>query len=313
MGDKRVFDRIITLAWTQHGAFSVAQALGSGVSRSWIDRHHARGHIVRRHRGVYVVAGSPDTARQRLMVDVLAAGDRAHATGESALAVWCDEIQFPDRSVIAAPVGCGRRVRGARIIRSSDLSLAKAGVVDGIPVVGVARALLDASIDRSADAIAALTNACQRQRPVAIGALIECLHLHERPGRPGIKTFRAAIRALTEEVPDSEFERLVLRDLGALGVEPPRLHHLVRLHGEKPIELDLDWPGLCLDVELDGRDHTTRMNTARRDRQRDRLLQAAGFVVARYVWEDYLSERTAMLTEIADFVDRRKSARGVAR
>ncbi len=263
--------------------------------------------------GVYVIAGSPDTARQRVMVDVLAAGDGALATGESALAVWCDEIHFPDRSAIAAPVGCGRRVRGARIIRSSDLDLAKVGVVDGIPVVGVARALLDASIDRSADAVVALTNACQRERPVAIGALIECLHLHERPGRPGITTFRAAIRALTEEVPDSEFERLVLRDLAAVVVEPPRLHHLVRLPDEKPIELDLDWPGLHLDVELDGRDHTTRMKTARRDRQRDRLLQAAGYIVARYVWEDYLSARDAMLAEIADFVALRNSARGMAR
>ena len=116
--------------------------------------------------------------------------------------------------------------------------------------------------------------------------------------------FREALLGLRREVTDSEFERLVVRDLVTAGLPEPRLHHVVRLPGEAPIELDLDWPGVLLDIELDGGDHTERVRRARRDRQRDRLLQTAGYVVARYTWHDYVAQRQAMLAEIAGFLDR---------
>lgn len=117
--------------------------------------------------------------------------------------------------------------------------------------------------------------------------------------------FRQAVVGLGREVPDSDFERFVIADLVAAGVPRPRLHHLVRLPGEDPIELDLDWPGVLLDVELDGRDHVERRRAARRDRQRDRLLQAAGYVVARYTWDDYVCDRDGMIAEIGRFLDDR--------
>ncbi len=94
----------------------------------------------------------------------------------------------------------------------------------------------------------------------------------------------------------------MLRDLAAAGVPTPRLHHVVRLPGEDPIELDLDWPGLSLDVELDGGDHIDRRTKARRDRWRDRLLQAEGWLVPRYTWDDYVADPAAMIAEIGAFV-----------
>lgn len=206
--------------------------------------------------------------------------------------------------MVAVPRSCGYRSRRADIRRSTDLHLAVPGLVDGIPVVGVARALLDSSHGRTPDQVLARIDACRRHSSLAIGALVHALHTHARPGRPGIVVFRRALRALTAEVPDSEFERLVIRDLVAAGIAEPRLHHVVRLPGQDPIELDLDWPGVLFDLELDGRDHVERARQSRRDRQRDRWLQGAGYTVARYTWDDYLGEWDVMVAEIASFLEK---------
>lgn len=252
--------------------------------------------------GVYALTAAPVTARQVLMVQVLAAGREALATGDSSLALWCPELAFPRTPVVAVPVGCGRRTRDAVLRRSSDLDLANPGVVDGVPTVGVARALLDASVGRTTDEVLARIDACRRHTSLSAGALVEVLDRHARPGRAGVATFRSALRRLRREVSDSEFERLVMRDLRAAGTADPRLHHVVRLPGEDPIELDLDWPGALLDVELDGADHRDRVLRMSRDRRRDRLLQAAGYVVARYTWDDYVTDRAGMIAEIGQLL-----------
>jgi very-short-patch-repair endonuclease len=297
-----VYEKVAALAWSQFGAFSTAQVEGAGVHRSWVSRQVAKGSIVARAPAVYALAVAPRCARQDLMVHILAAGDGARATAASALGLWTPELVLPPRPEIAVPRTCGYRTDQAVVHRSRDLHLAKPGVIDGIPVVGVARALLDAAASRTPDEVLALIDACRRHSSLAVGALLEALETHARRGRPGIATFRTALRALRREVTDSEFERLVVRDLLAAGVAEPRLHHLVRFADAAPIELDLDWPGVLLDVELDGADHAVRVRRMRRDRQRDRILQSHGYTVARYTWDDYVDDRPGMLREIADLL-----------
>lgn len=298
-----MYETVAGIAWSQHGAFSTSQVEQRGVHRSWVSRHAKAGTIVARGPAVYALGVAPKTARQELMVHILAAGDGARATGASALGLWCAELVLPIRPEIAAPRSCGYRTDRAIIHRSRDLHLAKPGAVDGIPVVGVARALLDAAVTRSPDEVLTLIDACRRHSSLAIGALLEVVETHSRRGRPGIATFRAALRALRRQVTDSEFERLVIRDLVAAGVPEPRLHHPVRPAETDPIELDLDWPGVLLDVELDGADHAVRVRRMRRDRQRDRVLQAMGYTVARYTWDDYVDDRPGMLREIAALLE----------
>lgn len=294
-----MLDVITALAWDQHGAFSTAQAEGLGVARSSLTRRCGDGVLLRRAPGVYTLAAAPRTARQDLTVHLLAAGDGAFATGDSALALWCpEELVLPAKPVILVPRNCGYRTRQAVVRRGLDADRANPGIVDGIPTVGVARALLDASIGRSADEVLSRIDACRRHGSLATGALLEVLDQHARRGRPGIATFRQALRGLLREVTDSEFERLVVRDLVGAGLPAPRLHHVVRVPGEDAIELDLDWPGLLLDVELDGADHRERARRMARDRKRDRLLQAAGYLVARYTWDDYVTDRAAVVAEI---------------
>lgn len=144
---------VAKLAWGQHAAFSAAQAVDRGVSRSWLSRHRAPGDLELRAPAVYVLADAPKTTRQDLMVHVLAAGEGTRATADSGLALWCPA--HPRWPEIAVHRWCGYRARGVSIRRSSDLDLAVPGVVDGVPVVGVTRALLDASRDRTVDQVRA--------------------------------------------------------------------------------------------------------------------------------------------------------------
>lgn len=299
-----MLDALSRGASDRHGVVHLDDARALGATTSWLSRQCGSGLLTRRAPCVYVFTGAPVTRRQDLLVHVLAAGPGALGTADSALGLWSPELELPARPQIALPPCRGYRTAQAELRRASDLALAKPTVLDGIPVVGVVRALLDAARGRDADEVAALIDACRRHRSIAVGALIEGLHAHQGRGRAGVQSFRQAVLRLTREVPDSEFERLVVRDLVAAGVPAPELHRVVRLPGEDPIELDVSWAGVLLDIELDGRDHTARARTARRDRQRDRLLQAAGYVVARYTWADYVADRDAMITEIARFHDR---------
>lgn len=303
-----MLDVVTELAWRQHGAFSTTQAIARGVTSTWLSNHSSAGTIRRDAPAVYVLACAPATIKQRHMVHLLAAGDGAMATSDSGLALWCPELVLPRKPVLTVPRNCGYTTDRATLVRSRDLHLAKPTVVDGIPTVGVARALLDAAVGRTPDEVVARINACQRHSSLAVGALVEALSAHARSGRPGITTFREALRILTRAVPDSEFERLVVRDLVAAGVPEPRLHHVVRLPGEPAIELDLDWPGCLLDVELDGADHFVRRKKAGRDRARDRLLGSVGYFVPRYTWDDYIGDRDGMIAEIARFVDERSGS-----
>lgn len=297
-------DALSRAASRQHGVLHLDHARALGATTSWLSRQCDRGLLVRRAPRVYVFAGAPVTREQDLLVEVLSAGAGALATADSALGLWSPELELPPRPQIVVPPSCGRRSANADLRRGTDIALAKPTVIGGIPVVGVARALLDAARGRTPDEVVARIDACRRHRPIAVGALVEVLHLHERRGRPGIDSYRQALRLLRREVSDSEFERLVVRDLRAAGLPEPELHRVVRVPGHGAIELDISWDGVHLDVELDGGDHTARARTARRDRQRDRLLQAAGYVVARYTWDDYVGDRPGMLDEIARFLDR---------
>ncbi len=290
---------LFALARRQHAAFVQAQAAAFGIGSASLTRLCRDGIVERTSPRIYVLAGAPRTRRQELVGHVLAAGEGALATGDSGLALWCPEMHLPLEPDIVVAKSCRYRPVGVRVRRSGDLHLAKPGQVDGIPVVGVARALLDAATGQTVEGVLSRIDACRRHLPLSVGALVECLQAHERRGRPGIATFRAALSTLTETVPDSDFERLAVRDLERAGITRPVLHHLVRIPGRRPIELDLAWPDHLLDVELDGRDHFTRCRTARRDRERDRTLQGLGYRVLRYVWADYVADPAVMVSEIA--------------
>ena len=299
-----MFAAIAEVARHQHALVHHRQVIERGGTDSWLRNQCAAGRLERRAPRVYALTGAPITRVQELLVHVLAAGPVAYATGDSGLALWSPELRLPTIHDIVVPRGRRYRGSGVRVRQSRDLDLAIPGVRNSVPVVGVARALLDAAQGLTPDEVLQRIDACNRHLSMSPGALVHALRTHERRGRSGIATFRAALRQLGRSVPDSDFERYVSRDLVAAGLPKPRHHHVVWLPGVDPIELDFDFPPGLVNVELDGADHVTRARRARHDRKRDRLLQSVGYEVLRYTWDDYVEDGDAMIEEIAWFLER---------
>src|SRR5205085_4355145 len=143
VGMERLDPQIGATAAQQYGLVTRAQALAIGMSPKAIKRRLAAARWEMVWSDVYRLAGSPQTWRQQLLTAVLAAGDRAAASGESAAALW----QLPGFSAgpieVTSPVGKSRRPIATGGRQSCLLPGHHMTKVDGIRVTTVPRTIFD--------------------------------------------------------------------------------------------------------------------------------------------------------------------------
>jgi hypothetical protein len=101
---------IAALAGRFHGLLRRRELLAMGISRHRIDGWVKTGVLEVVAHGVYRVAGTPETRRQRLLTAVWRVGDDALAADESALGLWQVE-GFGLSGRLAVAVRPGRQVR----------------------------------------------------------------------------------------------------------------------------------------------------------------------------------------------------------
>jgi very-short-patch-repair endonuclease len=128
----------------QHGVVTSAQLLEAGLSAPGVTRRVAAGRLHRIHRGVYAL-GNPNLTREgHWRAAVLACGEGAVLSHESAAALWKLSPTSPAVVHITIPGSNGRRKRrGIVIHRSTTLTPADTTIHRGIPVTTVARTLRD--------------------------------------------------------------------------------------------------------------------------------------------------------------------------
>ncbi len=90
MGNKldRAIAALARLAQRQHGAVSAAQLAELGISRTTVSKWTRRGRLHRLHRGVYAVGHRAPSEYQRFMAAVLACGEGATLSHQSAAYLW---------------------------------------------------------------------------------------------------------------------------------------------------------------------------------------------------------------------------------
>jgi hypothetical protein len=290
------------LAGRQSGAFAFAQALKVGYPRATISRRLASGAWARLHPGVYAVAATPVTRELELWAALLAAGPQAVLSHESALLVHGAEDLPPTPITLTNPHGLHHRLDGVIVHQIDDLAPRHRKMVEGMPISKPARSVVEVAATCGVATVGRVADDLVRAGRTSYAAIATVLADVARPGKPGVETVAAVLDARTGGYvpPASELERLLFATLEAGGLPAPVRQ--ARLPGRGPVSGLVD--GAYLDarivLEADGRRWHTRMDAARRDRERDAQVVRAGWVPLRFLYEQLRGDPGGVCEVVAD-------------
>jgi very-short-patch-repair endonuclease len=273
-------ERLAELAATQHGLVRRDQALAL-LTNKQIESRVRSGRLLIPRPGVLAVAGAPPTWRQGLLAACWASG--GVASHRAAGALWGLRGLHEGDLEILVPSPRWVRLPGVRAHRSNCLDRRFLAERDGIPVTTPARTMVDLSavvhpmfLERLlADGVRGGVTTVAEVR-VAVDALA-------RRGRRRVAVMRAVLDAWTEGDgrAESAGEAGLVRLLVEAGLPRP-VQQVQVVVGRRLFVLDLAYPRERVAIEFDGwAVHGDRL-AFDRDRERDNVLQAAGWQVFRF-------------------------------
>lgn len=294
--------RIGLVASRQGGAVTWSQARASGFGKATIGRRLRSGEWERALPGVYVVTGAPRTRKLELWVAVLAAGEGAVVSHESAARVHGSTGVSPHPITLTARHGSHHRLPGVTVHQIDDVAPRHRMTVGGLPVVTAARSVVDLSsrlaLDRLGDVADDLVQRRSTSWP-AIGAVFRDV---VRPGKPGMPTLAALLddRCGTSVPPDSKLERALFTALAAGGLPVPVRQMWLPGRGRVRGLVDAAYPDARIVIEADGRTYHMRLRDMRRDRERDAQVVRAGWVPMRFMYDQVLDGPAAVCSDIRE-------------
>jgi len=127
--------------------------------------------------------------------------------------------------------------------------------------------------------------------------------VERHPHRRGIRTARAVLATLRAGtgIVRSELEAQFHEFVRSRGLPPPQLNAPLLVHGSW-IECDCVWRRERLIAELDGRAVHGTSAVFERDRERDRMLQAAGWRVIRITWRQLHEEAEVVAADLRKII-----------
>ncbi len=282
----------------QYGLISRAQAFDAGMTRHQVQRQLDTRRWRATAPGVYLDTAVPETPHSRLLAACIAHGGLASHRAAAALH-GIDGFRLVRPEIVVAP-GRGRSASGVRLHRSTQMDLARPVPREGIPCTGLPRTMLDlaAVVDRRR--LESALDCVLRKERLTCKDLHEVVVSHSRQGRNGLTRLRSVLddRCGDDPVPLSDWSRWVSDLLVESGLDRPALEY--RVHdaaGGLLAQVDLAYPGRRMAIELDSvRWHHNRESFIG-DRRRRNKLQAAGWDVLNFTWEDY-SDRSAELCAV---------------
>lgn len=268
---------LLAQAARQHGLVSRAQARAAGLTDRQVDRRLRSGRWTAARRGVLRVAGAPCTEEQVVMAACLAAGPAVVASHLTAARLWRLRLPDPESLELTTPPRRRLRVDGVQQHRFTQLVADDVHRLRGIPVTSPARTLVDCSGRVGPDQLGRVVDDALRRRLVRLPDLVRC-HARVTSGR---RPTAAMGRVLDERAPGydpggSDRELQVLRTLVAAGLPAPVQQHPVVV-GARSFRLDLAYPRAGIAIEFDGWDAHGTFEAFHGDRERSRLLVAAGW------------------------------------
>jgi very-short-patch-repair endonuclease len=222
------------------------------------------------------------------MAAVLACGEEALLSNRDGAALW-GLLPIVGTRVEVTVAGKLRARKGIVLHQVRALHPADRATREGIPVTSLARTLLDIAETEPERTFRQAWDQAERLRRLDLRAVAETCR--RSPGRHGLKPLGALVADHTRYTPETK------RELEALFFEFCREQHLplpacnAMVEG---FEVDALWPAQRLIVELDSWEFHGNRKAFERDRERDAVLQAAGYRVIRITWRRLVEEPAAV-------------------
>ncbi len=283
--------QLAALATGQGGNVTRRQLLDAGLSSTAIATRVRRGDLHRRHHAVYGLGHQAPVVHGAEFAAVLACGEGAVVSHESAAAVWCPQQLEAPSEVTLTVVRRKVRPRGITVHRVGHLDHHDIRHLDGLAVTSPARTVLDlAAINHSSrEAVFAEMLARRMVNESQLEAALK------RAGRRrGASLVRALIGANQQGFTRSKAERRLRRLCRTARLPAPVAN--VKVAG---YEVDLVWPEQRLVVEFDSFQFHGHRAAFERDRRKDQVLMTAGYRVVRVTWRQLIDEPLTVLVVIA--------------
>jgi hypothetical protein len=289
------------LAAEQFGVVSRRELLLHGFTSSAIGDLTADGTLHRVTHGVYAVGHRHLTREGWWSVAVRAGGQDALLSHRASTAVrgLLRAVSKTD-TIVSHDQGVG--LDGIRAHRCSVDPIDR-DVVHGLPVTSLPRTMVDLAGSEPHRLVEAL------EQSIILGIYDhrEMLAVLRRcRGRRGVARLRAAMDALPDDPARfrSRSERRARDLLIAAGLPEPRVNDWYVTGPGGGHELDLHWPGLAKNVEIDGPRHDLPWQQAK-DRFRDADLRARGIAVQRHRVELLDAAPGRFVAEVGHFLAQR--------
>ena len=259
----------------QHGVIAHWQLLECGLTPEAI-RHRVKvGRLRCLYRGVYAIGRLELSQHGKWMAAVLACGDGALLSHESAAALWGIRPIHAGAIHVSVPATHNPNHPGIHVHRRSSLGFEHRAATSGIPLTSIPLTLVDLATHLGRDSLEAAINEADKLDLTTPDELR--YSLADLPKLPGTGRLRTVLDHRTFTLTDSHLERRFLGLAERAGLPRPETQQ--HLHGHR---VDFHWPELNLVVETDGlRYHRTPAQQAS-DRHRDQVLTAAGLTVLRF-------------------------------
>ena len=304
--DVRHDDRwIAAIAGARHGVIGRAQLLRGALTAREIDHRVATGKLHVIHAGVYSVGHPLLSQEGRWMAAVLAAGEEGVLSHRSAGAVWGICADDPVATETTSPGRHDRRA-GLRPHRGTPAD-DETTLHRGIPVTTIDRTLIDLAAVLPFHRLARAVDQAEILGVLDLRSLTRLMLRHR--GRRGIARLRLVLAQLAEtgaRMTRSELEDRFLHFLDVAGIRKPETNLNVEIDG-RWFEVDCFWREERVIVELDGYAVHGNRSAFETDRERLRILQAAGFDAVAVTWRQISRGADALERDLRRLLQRRAS------
>jgi len=285
---------------SSHGIISRPEAYDLGLTNRQISHRVKTGEWIRLGPSVFRVATSPLTWTATARAAALSCdGLISH---RSAARLWGVGDFRSSKIEVVVPDSRRRHRPDVLVHRSSQFELADPTVIEGVPVTGLSRTILDTAGLIGPRRLDQLVDAALRTELITWPDLLSVLSRHSARGRNGCGRLRTLLddRYGDMSIPDSRWNRMVGQLLADSELPCPVYEYEI-FHGETFVaRVDLAYPSRRIAVECDSVRYHLNRASFEADPRRRNALSVAGWQVLSFTWSDYIERPWSIVRTVTE-------------